>query len=131
MNDGSHDWRSQLMTHAGNSPEIAVSLCDAFLQEVPALLTKISQCLDGIEVDDIVNDPRGQLFLPIHTLKSCLRYVAPSSDVQLAADLEKQVASETVAVSGQFRDDYEKLESTASNWVSRVRALRAELATEQ
>ncbi|NNE01029.1 MAG: Hpt domain-containing protein [Pirellulaceae bacterium] len=116
---GQPDWQNRLRTHAGNVPEIVVSLCDAFLQEVPSLLTKIRRSLQGGDHSQLTNS--------IHTLKSCLAYVAPESQIQIAAELENKSRSAESVADQSFVKEFDQLESIARQWITKIEAMRAEI----
>ena len=126
--DNQHwDWRSQLSKHCGGDSETMDSVCDAFLMEVPSLLTNLKQ---GAKQGDA-----NKLRSASHTLKSCLRYFAPKEDVAMAAEVESAIQdSEWVerlkdVTNDPNADDAESpeskaiadLQSKATDWVSRIR----------
>jgi hypothetical protein len=121
------DWRSQLSKHCGNDPDTMDSVCDAFLMEVPSLLTNLAQ---GAKQGDA-----NRLRSASHTLKSCLRYFAPQTDVAKAAEVESAVQDpqwvERLQTATNHADPattdapeaqaIEALRVTATHWVSRIR----------
>ncbi len=112
-------WQQQLLQHAGNSPEIAVSLCDGFLQEVPGLLSSVNQMIRSQQSSD--------LFRPLHTLKSCLGYVASPKDLKLAQEVETCAKEVKVQDWDDFNARFQQLEVIAQQWVSDVRDFRQHL----
>nr|WP_230273482.1 response regulator [Rhodopirellula sp. JC740] len=125
--DGDWDWRSQLSKHCGGDPATMDSVCDAFLMEVPALLTNLKR---GAKQ----GDPK-KLRSASHTLKSCLRYFAPKDDVAQAAKIEsavqdkqwverlKQATQTGSAADGSSEEAVaiEELHATATKWVTLIR----------
>ena len=124
MNDqqenDARDWQSQFLAHAGNMPEIAISLCDGFLQEVPMLLSSVHQKIDS--------DQYAELHRPLHTLKSCLGYVASAEQLALAAELEQHVQQSGFVPCDDFRQRLKQLELIAADWVAKVREFKQQLA---
>lgn len=113
------NWQRQLLQYAGNDSAIASSLCDAFLQEVPSLLQKIKSTLRSENTDG--------LHTAIHTLKSCLNYVATADETQLASELEANAKRDDFEMTDQFRSDFARLESIANAWIGRVDGFRSQL----
>lgn len=105
-------WRSRLLKAAGNDPETALSLTQAFLEEVPQLCDNLSAALGR-------QDAKG-VRLATHTLKSCLKYVANPQDWQLVERCEM------LAMKGQL-SEIEPLvptvKSVAMQWVDRLKRL--------
>jgi len=105
-------WRSRLLKAAGNDPETALSLTQAFLEEVPQLCDNLSAALGR-------QDAKGAR-LATHTLKSCLKYVANPPDWQLVEHCEM------LAMKGQL-SEIEPLvptvKSVAMQWVDRLKRL--------
>ena len=124
MNEGASpktsvsQWRERMKSHGGNQPEIVVSLCDAFLSEVPMLLRQLRS---AVEKQDLK-----RLRIAAHTLKSCLRYVADEQDVAVAAEIEANAMTPDQVSSQQL----EQVEAIAGLWTERVRQLRGEQQTE-
>ncbi len=115
-NDLPSDWRAQLRGHSGNDDATLVAIANAFLEEVPLLVHRIEQAIRS-------GDTR-LLRTAAHTLKSCLRYVAPDEDVSLASHVEKNAeAPNTIPESHIVR-----LAEVAQLWSERVKLLRDETA---
>lgn len=112
-------WQKQLLLYAGNDPTVASSLCIAFLEEVPSLLQKINTRLQTQNTDG--------LHRAVHTLKSCLSYVASEKEVDLASELETRAKQDRFVIDDSTRSDFAKLELTANQWVVRVRQFYNEL----
>ncbi|TWT81645.1 Hpt domain protein [Planctomycetes bacterium CA13] len=110
-------WREQFSRTAGNQPATLIAICDAFLQEVPMLVGQIKQAVKS-------NDANS-LRIAAHTLKSCLRYVAPADDVNVAWEIEKNANSPDAITEAQV-DDIERI---ATHWCQCVKTLQQE--TEQ
>ena len=115
------------MLHSGEDPLIATSLCDAFLQEVPALLKKTERLFPSCETG---SDSLASLHHPIHTLKSCLKYVCSQQELQLAEELEQMTKSNQSTLP-EFRDKFIELETQALVWVAKVRLFRSQLQNKQ
>ncbi|TWU35973.1 Hpt domain-containing protein [Novipirellula artificiosorum] len=111
---GDPSWRDQLSRNAGNQPDTLVSLCDAFLQEVPMLVRNLEQA--------VASGNTKSLRIAAHTLKSCLRYIAPDEDVALAATIEANADSPESITANQV----DQLRRTASEWCECVELLRQE-----
>jgi len=88
------------------------SVCDAFLMEVPSLLTNLKQ---GAKQGDA-----NKLRSASHTLKSCLRYFAPKEDVAMAAEVESAIQDSEWVESPESKAIAD-LQSKATDWVSRIR----------
>ena len=107
-------WRERMKAHGGHHPATVISLCDAFLEEVPALADRVRR---SAETGDAAT-----LRTAAHTLKSCLRYVADADDVSVAAHLESTSAQPEQITPDQL----DSLEEIAEKWTRRVRHLRDE-----
>ncbi|MEP4685995.1 MAG: response regulator [Rhodopirellula bahusiensis] len=121
------DWRSQLSKHCGGDADTMDSVCDAFLMEVPTLLTNLKQ---GAKQGDTK-----KLRSASHTLKSCLRYFAPKEDVAKAAEVESAIQdpqwverlkqatndSDSAASDSPEFQAIANLRITATDWVTRIR----------
>ena len=116
------NWKQQLSSHAGNDPSITLSLCDAFLQEVPALLSTVRQ---KVECSESVGQ---DLFQPLHTLKSCLNYVAQPEEIALAARLEQSAKASEID-KASFQLEFQRLDAIATAWTLRVGQFRTELTS--
>lgn len=109
-------WREQIATFAGGNGAMILSLCEAFLHEVPRLLEQIRRAVEA-------RDSK-KLRTSAHTLKSCLRYVASEADVAVAARVEKE-ANQPERISPEQLDH---LETISRHWLRRVDQLRREQA---
>jgi len=99
-------WQARLLKAAGNDPETAQSLSQAFLEEVPQLCKKFAEALNR-------QDPRA-VRLATHTLKSCLKYVAEPSDWQFVERCE------LLAMAGNLKEIEplaSQVQSIAMRWV--------------
>lgn len=107
--------RTRLLEYSNKDRVIALSLCDAFVQEVPALLNQLRR---GIETQGFAEIGRAS-----HTLKSCLRYVAEADAVAMAAEIESMAKKGQLPSELQFKslDDMalgivETVKRTKSSW---------------
>tara|TARA_R110002167_G_scaffold103246_1_gene267290 strand:- start:97 stop:465 length:369 start_codon:yes stop_codon:yes gene_type:complete len=110
----SHDWRAQLSGHAGDHKETLIAISDAFLEEVPLLISRIRTASQAKDVRTLRTSA--------HTLKSCFRYVASDEDVEAAAEMERN-ADSPEQISQQQIDHLDEL---AKKWCQRVAQLKAE-----
>ncbi|MEM8912866.1 MAG: ATP-binding protein [Planctomycetota bacterium] len=80
--DESNDatWRDRLASHCGHDPATIESVREAIQLEVPTLLRRIQTSARSGD--------QHKLKTAVHTLKSCLRYVADPEDVEVAKKLE-------------------------------------------
>ena len=111
-------WRQRLMAHGGGQTDIAASLCDAFLSEVPVLIRQLRSA-------HAAGEPK-RIRTAAHTLKSCLRYVAEPEDIDVAATIEAD-AGTPESITPERLD---RAESVAKRWITRVESLRGELRAE-
>ncbi|MEM9368119.1 MAG: ATP-binding protein [Planctomycetota bacterium] len=122
-NSGASPWMEQISRHCGDDPATIRSVCDAFLSEVPRLLVSLQGAAKR-------GDSR-TLKRSSHTLKSCLRYVAPKDDVDVAANFEKSVGDEAwlsrlkeQSNSESGSGDLRQLQSVVARWQTRVQSVR-------
>ncbi len=73
-------WQAKLLKSSGGDRRTMVSLAAAFVEEVPQLCASLQA---AIAVGNIKEARRAA-----HTLKSCLKYVAPPEDWQVALEIE-------------------------------------------
>ncbi len=74
------DWQVKLLASAGGDRGTMVALAHAFVTEVPQLCRSLQSALDA------GNEREARR--AAHTLKSCLKYVAPQVDWQVALEIE-------------------------------------------
>ncbi|MEM9645887.1 MAG: response regulator, partial [Planctomycetota bacterium] len=110
------DIKQRLFKHCGGNSEIGISLCDAFLQEVPDLIARLRKNRTAPGSSELVR--------AAHTLKSCLKYVADDETVAAAAKLEADAKTDVVLDEERLDD----LVKRSQNWMDRVRVLKEELA---
>lgn len=84
--DRDRPWRDRLLKVAGGDAATFECLIDAFLAEVPELCDELTA---AIASHDAAVAKRAA-----HTLKSCLRYVAPESDYAPVIELEASIGRE-------------------------------------
>ena len=111
-------WRERMKAVGGNRAATVISICDAFLQEVPMLSKNIRACVE--------RDDANGLRTAAHTLKSCLRYVAIEKDVKKIETIEKQSADPSSVTSAQV----DEAQTIAEHWVGCVGTLKKELEQE-
>lgn len=104
------DWQSSLLRAAGGSQETATALVDAFLVEVPQLCESLQH---AFEAGDVAVTRRAA-----HTLKSCLKYVAPSQHWELAQRVEEAAARSDMRQVGQCLP---AALDVAHGWIQRLR----------
>jgi two-component system, sensor histidine kinase and response regulator len=109
-------WQRKMLAAAGNDEETLHSLVEAFLIEVPQLCESLS---DSLEAGDVKTARRAA-----HTLKSCLKYVAPTEDHQAALDVEMAASLNDLAKAKRLAP---QAISIAEKW---VRQVEAEYSTE-
>ncbi len=97
--DADHDspsaeqWQQKILRTAGGDPETVQSLIEAFLTEVPELCRNLR---DALQNGDAQAARRAA-----HTLKSCLKYVAPEEDWTGAREVEFAAQQEDLEAAGQ------------------------------
>ena len=84
--DHDRPWRDRLLKVAGGDTATFECLIDAFLAEVPDLCDELTAA--------IANHDAAVAKRAAHTLKSCLRYVAPESDYAPVIELETSIGRE-------------------------------------
>ena len=108
-NESLSDWQRKLLRSVGGEPEIAESLVEAFLNEVPQLCDDLTSAFDNAD---------GQLVRRAsHTLKSCLKYVAEEPDWRLAERIELAAREDDLDTA---RQSLAPLLETARRWIRRV-----------
>lgn len=113
-------WREQLTQYSGGAPASLISLCEIFLMEVPGLLDSVDRTIQSGQTQG--------LYTAVHTLKSCLTYVAPGPDVEVAAQVEllaQKVEASDVKLE-EFANRFQRLALLARRWVVCVKTLLAE-----
>lgn len=83
---GSGDWHERMLRSAGGDPSTAEALIEAFLAEVPELCSQLRIALDD---SDAKLAKRAA-----HTLKSCLKYIAPEADWSVPLQVENAAQRE-------------------------------------
>ena len=107
--DNSDRWRARLLKAAGNDPATARSLTQAFLEEVPQLCENLTDSLGR-------KDARAAR-IALHTLKSCLKYVAEPLDWEVAERCE------AMAMQGNLKEITPlepQVQAIAKRWVQRL-----------
>lgn len=112
----SESWQAKLLTSVGGDQETFRALADAFVIEVPQLCETLQAAVDS---NDIKQAQRAA-----HTLKSCLKYLAPPSDWQLVYEIENAIRTNDMANARQLTP---QAISIARSWNERVVALIASL----
>ncbi len=79
-------WQQTMLRLSGGNEATMRSLADAFCIEVPQLCTTIQHASQDGHLKEVRR--------AAHTLKSCLKYVAPASDWQIAESLELAALNE-------------------------------------
>jgi HPt (histidine-containing phosphotransfer) domain-containing protein len=85
------------------------AICDAFVMEVPMLSKRLDQSL--------ANNDLASAMRAAHTMKSCLRHVAPPEDVAVAAWIE----SETKAGRTPDEPSVHQLREIGDRWTFELR----------
>ncbi len=106
-------WQQRLRSLAGNDLQTIHAVCEAFLEEVPLLLSKLQQA--ATNGDSVVASRAA------HTLKSCLRHVAEPEDIAVAGRIED------LAKNGQpiTSEDLLKIYSVSETWTAKIREYQA------
>ncbi|MEM6362874.1 MAG: ATP-binding protein [Planctomycetota bacterium] len=117
-----HDWKSQLSEHCGHDEASIQSVREAIQIEIPTLMKQLE--------DAIKSGDSNPLKTAAHTLKSCLRYVAPPQHVATAAEVEALAGDPNVVQKWRedcqqhdrcdWPDPIKRLETTASFWTSQL-----------
>lgn len=114
-NTSLNPWQSKLWRTAGGDPATVDALVEAFLTEVPQLCQDLRA---AVQSQDATIAQR-----TAHTLKSCLKYVAPDEDwqgpwqIEIAAQQNDMQAVEQLMPAAI---------ETAERWMQRLEALRSE-----
>jgi len=106
------DWQSQLLASAGGDPITMQALMEAFVIEVPQLCGLLQTSLES------GNDKEARR--AAHTLKSCLKYVAPSADWQPFLLIEN---ASKAGANDSARSLAKNAITTANLWTHRVMEL--------
>ncbi len=108
-------WQTTMLRLAGGNELTMRSLAEAFCTEVPQLCDAIEQAIS--------DENFKELRRAAHTLKSCLRYVAPASDWQVAESLELAGLNEQLSKLEQLKpqvfDIAQRWVNTVSEWLGR------------
>lgn len=129
--EGDDAWWSRLAEHCGDDTSTMQSVCEGIRMEIPDLIRRL---------DRAATDGDGQAFkTAAHTLKSCLRYIAPADHNTLALELERDssdaewfarlhrafqscdVNAARVPQGDEFQQ-LRRLQQIASEWVGRVQS---------
>ena len=114
--DGSdRHWQAKLLRTAGGDPGAVGALVEAFLTEVPQLCQDLRT---AVQTQDAVLAQR-----TAHTLKSCLKYVAPEADWQRPWQIETAAVQNDLQTVAQLAP---AAIETAQRWVQRLEAHRSE-----
>gem|GEM_PF-5122385 len=104
------DWRAKLLQTAGGDLQTVEALVEAFLIEVPALCETLAL---AVRDHDAIAARRAA-----HTLKSCLRYVAPAAEWTRAQAIEEAAEREDWPT---IDHHHLGLQAIAQSWVTRLR----------
>jgi two-component system sensor histidine kinase/response regulator len=110
-------WQATMLASVRGDRDAMHSLAEAFVIEVPQLCDMLQSALQSGNVKDLRR--------AAHTLKSCLKYVAPQADWQLALDIE--LAAEAADMEGAKKNSVALLQ-IAKGWSDRVSKLLTEEA---
>ncbi len=114
--DGSPgNWQAKLFRTAGGDPATVQALVEAFLTEVPQLCQDLQT---AVQNQDAVLARR-----TAHTLKSCLKYVAPDEDWQGPWQIETAAQQNDLQTVEQLSP---AAIETAEQWVQRLEAHRSD-----
>lgn len=103
-------WRAKLLSAAGGDATTADALVEAFLEEVPRLCRELRM---ATESEDAKTARRAA-----HTLKSCLKYVAPEGDWRLVESVEMAANQPDWRFIASFLPD---VQSLADAWITRLK----------
>ena len=103
-------WVAQLGACLGNHHESMLSVADAMIIELPRLMARIDEALS--------NENHAEIRRLGHTLKSSLKYVATSEDVDHATALELAGKESRI---DDARDSANRLEGIVQEWMTRLR----------
>ncbi len=113
--ESSSDWQAKLWRTAGGDPATVGALVEAFLTEVPQLCEDLRT---AVQAQDAALARR-----TAHTLKSCLKYIAPEEDWQRPWQVETAAVQNDLPTVEQLAP---AAIETAERWVQRLEAHRAE-----
>ncbi|WP_404305163.1 hybrid sensor histidine kinase/response regulator [Neorhodopirellula lusitana] len=125
-NADSDDWKTRLTKLCGGDESTMKSVCEAIVIEVPDLVRRLERA--GKSGD------QKALKTAAHTLKSCLRYVAPEDEINLAREVEaktddadwvQRIQSGWLAQGDAVSDEVQQLrnlQELAREWVKRIRS---------
>ena len=102
-------WQRKMLASAGNDQETMRALAEAFVIEVPQLCESLT---NSLAVGDLKTARRAA-----HTLKSCLKYVAPTEDHQCALEVEMAASLNDL---GKAQRLTPKTIQIAERWVRQV-----------
>ncbi len=106
------DWKAKMLRSAGGDSDTFIALIDAFIDEVPQLCETLRQAIEQGNIREVRRTA--------HTLKSCLKYVAPAADYEIAQRIELAAQTGDLETAARWLDDAQRV---ASQWVDRVRSL--------
>lgn len=105
-------WQQKLLAASGGDRTTMQALVEAFVVEVP-------QLCDAMQTSINLQDAKG-LRRAAHTLKSCLKYVAPVEDSELAREVENAAQTDDLAAAARRMPH---LIARADFWVDAVKSL--------
>lgn len=105
-------WQEKLLASSGGDRATMLALVEAFVMEVP-------QLCDAMRTTLSLRDAKG-LRRAAHTLKSCLKYVAPQEDSDLAREVENAAQADDFAAAAR---QLPRLIERADFWVQLVKTL--------
>ncbi len=82
------DWQTQMLKSVGGDSETMVALAEAFVIEVPELCDSLENACKNAALREVKRSA--------HTLKSCLKYVAPPVDWQVLLEIENAAQAENL-----------------------------------
>lgn len=107
-------WQSKLLASAGGNRETMLGIAEAFLIEVPQLCELLQSSLESKNIKVVRR--------AAHTLKSCLKYVAPQSDWQVALDIENATQANDLEVAIQLAPEAVRI---GQYWCDQIRQWEA------
>jgi PAS domain S-box-containing protein len=124
VNEDDHQWRGRLAKHCGHDESTMASVCEGISMELPDLIRRLDRSAAAGDAKSFRT--------AAHTLKSCLRYIAPPEHNDLAAELERgcednqwfdRLCKDLKAkIDGAELKHLRQVQQIAQSWVKRVQA---------
>jgi len=108
------DWQAKMRACVGGDQETCLALAEAFVVEVPQLCESLRAAVESGQMK--------QAHRAAHTLKSCLKYLAPDADWQFVFEIERAAAANDLDTAKKMTPEAIAI---AQTWTDQVMAFIA------